>query len=403
MQMKPKIHLFNPGYETGIALYAASGSTHYTPARNVQQMQRDLAWLPLWFADLQDYVWVGNQDTAEPTDFLPGELSAWATPLSMNTLNDSAFHLPETEVAPWGLSPHSIHFFEDLRKRSGQPLWIPPWNDQLTRLVNRQTAADCLNQLLKHIPEIPSHTPVFCSSLGEVEAYMHSHTPAHIIKTPYSSSGRGVYEVTGSRLQEKESQWIAGALQKQGAISIEPRLDKKTDFAMEFFLDEDENIRFEGYSLFDTAPSGAYIGNRLASQPAIEAYIAQPIGLPLLHQVREATARIIQQTYGKYYKGNIGVDMMIYTDKNGDFAIQPCVEINMRNTMGMISVHLFRQYIDPDATGYFKVVYEKDAYKQHTVLREQYPQEWKNGKLLKGYLPLCPVHPETFYRAYIIV
>jgi len=408
--MKPKIHFFNPGYESGIALYALNGSTNYTPSLKVRQMQQDLALLPLWFAEPQDYIWLGEIKTETNKEaftnipsFLPEELPALATPISISILNNPGFHLPETEIAPWGLSPQTIRFFEKVKKASGQPILTPPWNDKLIHLINRRTAADCLDQLLKHFPDIPSHSPVFCSSIGQLEEYMTNHVPPHIIKTPYSSSGRGVYEITGNRLQENERRWISGAIQKQGSVSIEPKLDKKIDFAMEYQLSKDGEISFEGFSLFDTTPSGSYIGNRLAPQNKIEEYIGKPIGIHLLHEIKETTGLLLKQIYGKDYSGNIGVDMMIYTDSTGNFAIHPCVEINMRNTMGMISIHLFKQFIDPSATGYFKVVYEKDAYTQHRIMQNSHPQEWRDGKLSKGYLSLCPVNPETLYRAYILM
>jgi len=408
--MKHKIHLFNPGYESEIALYATNGSKNYTPSLKVRQMRKDLALLPIWFAGSQDFVWTGTlktyqneEDLTDFTSFLPKELSTLATPISISTIISKSFHLPETEIAPWGLSPQSIHFFKEIKKRTGQPIIIPPWNEKLTPLTGRQTAAYCLSLLLKRFPEIPSHTPVFCSSIQEIEEYMNRHSHPYIIKTPYSSSGRGVYEVIDRCLQEKDKQWILGALRKQEIVSIEPLLDKKIDFAMEYTIGENGKISFEGLSLFDTTSSGAYIGNRLTSQKNIEEYISKSISVPLLHKVEEATVEILQEVYSKDYTGNIGVDMMIYTDKKGNSTIQPCVEINMRNTMGMLSIHLFKHFVFPSATGSFKVAYEKEAYAQHCHMQKLYPQQWREDKLFKGYLPLCPVKQETNYRAYILI
>lgn len=41
------IHLFNPGYEAAVL----SGQVRYTPPVNVQLMRRDLAALPIWYAE----------------------------------------------------------------------------------------------------------------------------------------------------------------------------------------------------------------------------------------------------------------------------------------------------------------------------------------------------------------
>lgn len=57
----PRIHYFNPGHETAVL----SGKFNYTPTRQVQTMFRDLACLPLWYADSKDLVWVEEYAMAE--------------------------------------------------------------------------------------------------------------------------------------------------------------------------------------------------------------------------------------------------------------------------------------------------------------------------------------------------
>ena len=50
--MKSKLHFFNPGHETAIL----HGSENYTPPANVQKMIRELSYLPVWYADPDDFV-----------------------------------------------------------------------------------------------------------------------------------------------------------------------------------------------------------------------------------------------------------------------------------------------------------------------------------------------------------
>ena len=54
--MKSKIHFFNPGHETAIL----QGSENYTPPANVQRMIRELSYLPVWYADPEDFVFTGR-------------------------------------------------------------------------------------------------------------------------------------------------------------------------------------------------------------------------------------------------------------------------------------------------------------------------------------------------------
>ena len=52
--MKSKIHFFNPGHETAIL----QGSENYTPPANVQRMIKELSYLPVWYADPADFVFL---------------------------------------------------------------------------------------------------------------------------------------------------------------------------------------------------------------------------------------------------------------------------------------------------------------------------------------------------------
>lgn len=47
----------------------------------------------------------------------------------------------------------------------------------------------------------------------------------------------------------EDENWIEGAFNKQGMISIESGLDKVQDFAMEFYSDGQGTVRYEGLSV----------------------------------------------------------------------------------------------------------------------------------------------------------
>ena len=70
--MKSKIHFFNPGHETAIL----QGSENYTPPANVQRMIRELSYLPVWYADAEDFVFTEEIDSPrilslQPKEFRP--------------------------------------------------------------------------------------------------------------------------------------------------------------------------------------------------------------------------------------------------------------------------------------------------------------------------------------------
>lgn len=374
------------------------GNPNYTPPINVLRMQKELALLPLWYAAPDDYVWVEELPDLSAFQFPGGEArcitrQAWMTGTGIPS---------ELIAQPWGLSPQSIQFFNELQKEpwTGK-LQIPEWKNDYKRLTSRQTAADCLEKIREHLPNILlPDTPLFLSSMNELEEYISQNSPPYVIKSPFSSSGRGVMWINNTVLAEKEKEWLTGAMRKQQQLSIERGLEKVQDFAMEFYLDETGKATYKGLSVF-SANNGVYGGNILESQSRLEQRFIN-YKLSVLNY-KSIVARMLEEVYGGYYSGYLGVDMMVYRTADGDMGIHPCVEINMRYTMGMVAIRLFEQYIHPEASGHFFVTYEKDAYRQHQEMIKSYPAVYENGRLRKGYLPLCPVIPETRYRAFILL
>ena len=130
-------------------------------------------------------------------------------------------------------------------------------------------------------------------------------------------------------------------------ISIESGLDKVQDFAMEFYSDGQGTVRYEGLSVFNTEERGSYTGNILEEQSTMLSRITRFTGEETYSRIQEAVRTVLQEVYGSTYAGCIGVDMLVYRQKDGSFAIHPCIEINMRYTMGMVALRLFQHYVVP--------------------------------------------------------
>lgn len=399
-----RIHYFNPGHETAIL----AGKQNYTAPKNVRIMQHDLALLPIWYADEEDLVYLEDNNATPPfLDYLPKGIHPVPRPVTKATLPENIANLESIEAAPWGLSPQSIHLFERLQNKVKGRLSIPTWEEDYFYLTSRQTAAECLERIQTILPYYPvPPTPRFCTELREIEKYIMLCNAPFILKTPYSSSGRGLRWIEQRKLDTITKKWIAGVFNKQGVISIESELDKVQDFAMEFYSDGQGHVRYEGLSVFNTEKRGAYTGNLLEEQSAMLSRITQFTGEETYPRVREAVRLAVQEVYGSIYTGYIGVDMLVYRQKDGSFAIHPCVEINMRYTMGMVALRLFQRYVAPEVVGDFLVSYEKEegeALDRHRFMSKTYPPRIKDGKIQEGYLSLCPVTKDTHYRAYVLI
>lgn len=393
------LHLFNPGYEE----YVLPGTDNHTPSANVRRMRRELALLPCWYGALEDRVWIEEEQDIAYISRLSHQLEGLAQPLTRNELP----HRRGTRMvaAPWGLSREAIRTFTRLAKSGLPELELPRWKEEYVALTGRQTAAHCLDKLRHILPNFtPTTSPCFCGEIEEVERYLQENHPPFVVKAPYSSSGRGLIWLAEKQLNEPLRQRLQRLMRNQGTISIEPGYDKVADFAMEFSLSSEGICSYQGLSLFATGEKGAYQGNRMEPQERMEERLKRQMPSDSRYEeVKEAVGRVLQEQYGSLYSGAIGVDMMLYRDERGAVKLHPCVEINMRMTMGMVAIRLFNSCIAPTSSGYYSVEYAANAYEQHLRMQEKQPLVIEGRRIKSGYLSLCPVKEETAYRAYILV
>ncbi|MDR0863375.1 MAG: hypothetical protein LBO74_00395 [Candidatus Symbiothrix sp.] len=395
--MQSSLHYFNPGHETAVL----NTSKYYQPAVRQVNMQQELAFLPAWYARPEDFVLVENPLTAEFKLELKS-LKSLAQAITVTDLNG----LPDERVDLWGISPQSIHFFEKLNERYHLQLQIPRWKGEFCFLGSRFASQMILSQLMEKIPEIEKEIlPRFFSNLNEIEQFVAGSNEKQLVKSPYSSSGRGLVWLPPGELARSERQIIGGMLKKQSQVSIEKALDKQLDFSMHCENTPEGQTRFIGYSVFQTNRKGAYEKSRLAAPEIVEEQITAFIDKELLLRVKDECLNNLQKMYGPYYTGNIGVDMLVYSSGK-PYKLNPCVEINLRKSMGYLAIQLQKNYIYPQSQGDFFMDYRPtpgEIYRKHRKWKEQYPLVVENGRLKSGYLSLCPVTETSHYHAYLLV
>ena len=99
------------------------------------------------------------------------------------------------------------------------------------------------------------------------------------------------------------------------------------------------------------------------------------------------------------------MDMMTYRDAQNQFHLHPCVEINMRYTMGILAHKLTERCLPARQIGDAKIDFfarPGEALQQHKWFKQAYPLVQK-GDRIQGYMPLCPVTKESHYLAYLII
>lgn len=385
-----RLHLFNP--DTDMAL--ADGRANYLPPSSAHQMALDLAILPMWYAMSGD----GILAASAYNDVFFQQMKV--------LFNKDIFLVTEPEVCeydnitpiPWGWNASVRRYLY----QKGVPLIALPSDDKLKRwrmMASRERIAECLAELL-HMPSCCGES-VNLYNLKDCQNYVDNHGHA-VLKAPWSGSGRGLLWCERGYTQTVAG-WCSNVLCRQGCVVAAPVYDKVEDFAMEFQSDGHGNIRFVGYSLFQTNARGAYRGNILLSDSDFEKWMAQYISVKTLLQIRVAVQNVLAKLCASYI-GFLGVDMMVCRAEK--FLVHPCVEINLRMNMGIIACQLYKNLLAPATTGRFYIEYyssSESLYESHVQDEMAAPLVVKNSRVVSGYLSLVPVTPLSHYRAYIKV
>lgn len=406
----PQLFLFNPGHEMEILC----GKSHYTPPYTVQKMSSDLELLPIWYGGAGSFTLVRNLKASQFVSSLPKEFRpALSSPMILNLMMKELYRrkkigekpkLPPLEANIWGVSPRSIDMFKELRQ-AGMGVEVPEWKEEYIHLTKRQTSAVCLESLQKNMPIIPGiRIPQFFSDIAGVEQFIAQNTPPYVVKTPFSSSGRGLYWVEDKKLDTRALSWINGALKKQGEVSVEPALDKILDFAAEFYSDGEGNVTYAGLSVFETQAQGQFVGCMLGTQEMLLQRLNEFISPEDYLFLVEHIGLVLKEVVGSTYTGYMGVDMLIYKTSDGNYAVHPFVELNLRYTMGLVAMQMSRQFIHPESQGMLRTIsFVYDAYKEHQRMQSEAPLVLDGGLIRSGYLSLCPVGQDTRYMAIIDV
>jgi len=383
-----RLYLFNPDHDLALA----NGDENFNAPRLANTFKSDLSILPLWYAgkgstvmaDLSDPRWLKEMRTCFP------QLKTIAVEANPDL---SLFD----EAQPWGWN-------SSVRKSlltGGVNPEVLPDVDTLTdirRLSHRKTAIEAIS-FLHDDKELSPLLPMPARQLmiDEVEDFARRYDST-VFKAPWSGSGRGLFWINSS-LSANAMGWCAKVVEKQGSIIGEQVYNKQLDFAIEYKCFGGK-VSLEGYSLFETDSQGIYNGNLLLSNDAILQYINRYIPCDLFQKVEQRLLLFIEQTIAPYYSGYLGVDMMVY-NLGDKYFLHPCVEINLRMTMGLVARLFFDKFVHPECKGRLQVEYiqtPRELYLDHQKRQELLPITISDGLLYRGYLSLSPITSTSHYR-----
>lgn len=323
---KMNLHIFNPEHDIALA----ANLSNFTSPHAGRQLRHDLGFLPAIWAEEGDVVLVENVEDAR-RDFA----KVMHRPFDGFVDKSQLRKLGITRVDPWGW---------DLALRSfllRYGVEAVPSEEEIgviRDLSHRKHAVGLLRSLA--LEGTVGHS-WRADLLAEVQQALKDYQRI-VVKAPWSSSGRGIRFID-KELNEYQQRWIENIIAQQGSVVIETYCHKIKDFGMEFESDGEGHVRYLGLSLFYTQ-NGAYMGNILASEEEKTEMISHYVSVDLLDAVKEKICRYLGELYCHQYAGPFGVDMMVVRGNDQQhFLLNPCVEINLRRTMGHVALALSEQ------------------------------------------------------------
>lgn len=312
-----KLHLFNPDNDLSLA----ADLEYYTPAKAAVALRRSGSLLP--------WLWAGEGDmilVAE--DMLPGALE-WCERKQL-PVKPVAISPGRVEATPWGWSKAARRTFLN----AGVAPECLPDDSRLDawRTLSHRRSTISVHNMLGLTP------PVEVFSAAEALDEVSRLGGRAMVKLPWSSSGRGVWPTIGVA-QSKFMTRVSGEISHAGSVMIEPLRDKINDFAALYTVCSGMP-QFVGLSLFNTSSAGAYSGNIVLPDNKISKYLGVD-ATAIASDVAECLVGLLE---GSGYNGMLGVDMMTYRDECGGIKVEPCVEINLRATMGFAALALNRRH-----------------------------------------------------------
>ena len=388
-----RLYLFNP--DTDLA--SANNNENYMPPQSSRRLGEDLAMLPIWYGEAGSSVLAKSHPNL---CFLQEMQTLFDLPFSLVTYSELGT-VSGLELMPWGWNTalHKNMLNLGLVEES---LISNKRIQELRDLSHRQTSVDLLSRLPKVSPFCGESYIV--STVAELEGLGLS---SFLLKAPLSGSGKGL-KWCSSGLNDPAINWFERVVQQQGSVVIEPIYEKAQDLAFEFFIHSDTEIEWLGYSLFSTTTSGAYTGNVLDSDSRIQEFIENKYGLKgVLQETVNLLSKELLLQLGSSYRGPLGVDAIVCSLSGGaDYRLHPCIEVNLRMNMGIVSHRLFNRYVNLEKSGSFRVDYHKKqgfALDKHKELSQTYPLIVKDGRVDSGYLSLAPVTNTTQYHCWILI
>lgn len=340
------LNIFNPEHDIALAFNRKNLMVPHA----AQELRQNLGFIAaLWAADgdcvLVDDISFALKASRPFKNILPDVLFVEKQDLK---------HLPIRGLNTWGWDCRIKAELEEAKV----PASVLPTEEKLNELralSSRQNVAEILTATRESIEGWTCGESFCCTDIEEAKELTCRYGKV-VAKAPWSSSGRGVRYLWDTTDKSK-MQWAEKTIRQQGCIEVEPYYNRVVDFAMEFSADVSRGVKYEGLSVFSTT-NGRYTGNVVASEEYKRGLLQRYVAEDELRCVSQRLEVALTAMLKGRYTGPLGVDMMIVTQPDeGRFLLHPCVEVNLRRTMGFVALDLARK-MKPEHAQLMSIVHD---------------------------------------------
>ncbi|MCU4164462.1 hypothetical protein [Carboxylicivirga caseinilyticus] len=393
--MDNNIFIYNPTCDLAVE----NGTISYMAPVSLRKFEVDISPLMSLMASENDILLTENKDYQEFVEFWNKAGFNQPKYLSWNKINKLSKNY---KVNPWGWSPVIAQRLKQFNIEYN-------FNNPETKLLfSRQTSLEILTEYLKltlpfkHEISFQPVLPLKIVDLQPLEMLLNQYPDGIILKTLYSSSGRGLLFIRQKEEITRNQTWIEAKIKLHGYVIAEPIYNKVQDASLQFIVEKD-NYHFLGLNYFDSDCKGKFQKEHIGTPEVIQSLL--PKDETWIIETAQQVAQAMQNTcLHKKYNGPVGVDSIFLLDNNNQLKFHPLIEANLRCNMGLINMKL-KERIHQGSIGtwqieVFKTGKAKEFFSQQI---KDHPVKIKDGKITEGFIPLSSYGENQQFAAWGLI
>ncbi|NDD58654.1 MAG: hypothetical protein EBZ47_05280 [Chlamydiae bacterium] len=236
--------------------------------------------------------------------------------------------LPSTEllinsIDSWGYTPSLKKWAISKKLFFDMPDW------ELVKYIHSKEFS------FTHSPKLPRAK--LLSNMKETKQWIQEFEGKKVIKHPFGFSGRGLLFVSHT-LDSVQETFLSQYFSSNLLMIAEPWVQRVFDFSSQWFIHKNKMIDYYGSTCCFNDEKGTYRKTIIYPDGNIEKKYQSFLADHKFHALN-----ILKKIASLGFYGNIGIDAMIYLDKN-HLQLHPIVEINARKTMGYVALMLQKHH-----------------------------------------------------------